>query len=220
MNIKHATKKIIFDLSSRKSKFLHIYRNSLFGGSDSISGPGSSLEQTQAIREALPRLIKELKVRTFVDAPCGDFHWMGKVELDIDKYIGIDIVPELIHANQQKYHSNTREFYTLDIVSDDLPTADLIMCRDCFIHLSHKDISSAIKNIGRSGIKYLLTTTFTEIRENRDIVTGRLRFINLQKSPFNFPDPLLLINEQCTEEEGKYLDKCLALWRVADLKLP
>jgi hypothetical protein len=90
----------------------------------------------------------------------------------------------------------------------------LILCRDCFIHLSHRDILSAIRNFQLSGSKYLLTTTFPGIDENKNIVTGRMRPINLQRPPFNFPLPILLINEQCTEGEGRFADKTLGLWEI------
>ena len=36
-------------------------------------------------------------------------------------------------------------------------------------------------------------------------------------APFNFPPPLRLVNENCTEGDGAYGDKCLGLWRLADL---
>ncbi len=214
---RNAFKEVLYRLKGRQKKFEAIYRNNWFGGNESVSGPGSSLEQTHVIREQLPKLIKDLGVKTFMDAPCGDFHWMSKVALNIDKYIGIDIVPDLIRANQQKYSSEDRKFLALDIVNDELPTADFIMCRDCFIHLSNKDIKAALKNIHRAHIVYLLTTTFTDLTVNTDIVTGHIRPINLQAPPFNFPEPLIVINENCTEGDGAFFDKSLALWRVADI---
>jgi len=217
MKIKRYFNELRFRVIDRQTKFIKIYRKNLFQGSESISGPGSSLEQTQVIRDELPHLITAYNIKTLLDAPCGDFHWMKEVQLDLERYIGIDIVPELIRDNQKKFGNKNRKFIVMDIVKERLPAFDIIMCRDCFIHLSNKDISSAIRNIAQSGIKYLLTTTFTEIKENRDIVTGRLRFINLQKHPFDFPAPLRLINEQCTEDGGKYADKSLALWRVKDI---
>ena len=76
---------------------------------------------------------------------------------------------------------------------------------------------SAIRNFHKSGTKYLLTTTFTGIKENTDIVSGRVRPINLQKPPFNFPMPILLINEHCTEEVGRFADKSLGLWEIVDI---
>lgn len=205
-------------LKDRKTIFSDIYRGRKFGGDESVSGPGSSLKQTQVAREELPKVIKQFNIRTVIDAPCGDLHWMKEVALDIDKYIGLDIVPEIIHSNQREYGNEKREFLAIDIVKDRLPAGDLILCRDCFIHLSFRDIFSALRNFCRSGSKYLLTTTFTGLKENTDIVSGRVRPINLQKPPFNFPMPILLINEQCTEDEGRFVDKSLGLWEIEELK--
>ena len=108
----------------------------------------------------------------------------------------------------------------MDIVKEDLPTADVIICRDCFVHLSNKDIIEALKKFKRSQSHYLLTTTFYNIKENNDLVSGRgWRPINLQKSPFNFPEPIKLISENCTEQNGKYLDKSLGLWKLEQIFL-
>jgi hypothetical protein len=63
----------------------------------------------------------------------------------------------------------------------------------------------------------LLTTTFTSTRANHDIVTGDWRPIMLQQAPYGFPEPVALINEGCTEFDGRYPDKSLGLWRLADL---
>ena len=105
----------------------------------------------------------------------------------------------------------------IDLIKDALPDADILHCRDCLVHLSYSDILEAIKNIKRSNISYLLTTTFSECEMNQDIVTGDWRIINLEKAPFNFPTPLKLINEKCTEGDGTYADKCLGLWKISDL---
>lgn len=99
------------------------------------------------------------------------------------------------------------------MITDPLPQNDLIIVRDCLVHLSYKDIYNAIKNIKSSGSKYLLTTTFTNHDLNHDIVTGDWRAINLQK-PFNFSSPLLVINENCTQGSGEYSDKAMALWEI------
>ena len=32
--------------------------------------------------------------------------------------------------------------------------------------------------------------------------------------PFNFPDPILNINENCTEANKKYSDKVLSIWDI------
>ena len=100
---------------------------------------------------------------------------------------------------------------------DHLPKADILFCRDCLVHLSNEDIAKSIQNIRQSDITYLLTTTFTQCDENHDIVTGDWRIINLEKPPFNFPKPMSLINEKCTEGDGTYADKSLGLWKISDI---
>ncbi|MCC5632043.1 hypothetical protein [Nostoc sphaeroides] len=87
------------------------------------------------------------------------------------------------------------------------------------MHLSIADIFLALDNIKSSHIDYLLTTTFLNCEDNEDITTGDWRLLNLEKQPFNFPTPLLVINEQCTEGGGLYKDKSLGLWQVQDITL-
>ena len=60
------------------------------------SGSGSTLEYTARLRAALPGLMKRYKVKTFLDAPCGDWFWMSAVELKGVSYIGGDISESLI----------------------------------------------------------------------------------------------------------------------------
>jgi hypothetical protein len=38
------------------------------------------------------------------------------------------------------------------------------------------------------------------------------RPINMQIDPFNFPKPLIIIDEQCSEGEGKFIDKSICIW--------
>jgi hypothetical protein len=105
----------------------------------------------------------------------------------------------------------------LDLTRSPLPPADLLLCRDCLVHLSYTDIAEAIDNVRRSTIEYLLTTTFTAESGFRDIVTGDWRPLNLETPPFSFPRPVELLREQCTEQNGAFADKSLGLWRVRDL---
>jgi Methyltransferase domain len=204
---------------SMESTFFQIYENKSWGEGESVSGPGSDLSQTAAIREALPSLLREIGARSMVDAPCGDFHWMKDVELGLDRYIGIDIVAELVDRNRQQYADSVREFRALNITQEPVPNADVIFCRDCLVHLSYSDIAEAVRNFKKSGSTYLLTTTFVGPRKNRDIVTGDWRPLNLQRPPWNFPQPVAVIDERCTLYRGQYQDKVLGLWRLSDLSV-
>ncbi len=200
---------------SPRNVFRTMYAWKIWGGNESRSGGGSGLAQTKQIRKHLPILINALGVSKLLDAPCGDFHWMREVELEVDEYIGADIVEEVVADNARKYAHPTRRFVVLDIIKDPLPAADLILCRDCLVHLSFRDATRAIANFKQSESKYLLTTTFAERNHNQNIQTGEWRPLNLQKTPFNFPEPIRLIKEDCTVEHDS--DKCLGLWRIADL---
>jgi len=205
-----------------KEVFGHIYKNNEWKNEESISGPGSSLANTEAIRRWFPDLIRELDVRVLLDIPCGDFHWMREMELELEAYIGADIIEDLTRTNIEKYCSpehNNRQFLTLDITSDPLPDADLIFCRDCLVHFSNADVVRAIENIRLSGARYLLTTTFSARTSNPEIITGQWRPLNLQAAPFRLAGPERLISEEYTGSNGNYPDKHLGLWKVSELTL-
>ena len=181
---------------------------------ESLSGAGSGLEQTESIREGLPRLLREIGARSLLDAPCGDLHWIHRVDLGLERYVGADIVDALIEENERRYAGPGRSFLKLDLTRDSLPKADVILCRDCLVHLSFADIRRVLANFKQSGATYLLTTCFAEPRENVDIPTGKWRTLNLERAPFLYPPPITRIQEDLS---GGIADKCLALWLLADL---
>jgi 2-polyprenyl-3-methyl-5-hydroxy-6-metoxy-1,4-benzoquinol methylase len=197
--------------------FTKIFKDNLWGDSESVSGPGATLLQTAVLRQKLPALIKKIKAKSLLDAPCGDFNWMKSLALEINEYLGVDIVQDLIVKNQTNYGGPLRKFLKLDITQQDLPQADLILCRDCLTHFSFEDAFSAIHHFKKSNSKFILTTTFTQRHDNQQITTGDWRPLNLQLPPFHFPEPLEFINESCTEGSGFYSDKCLGLWRLKDI---
>ena len=141
---------------------------------------------------------------------------MSQANLDLDLYIGADIVQELIDLNLRRWDGrSSQKFLKLDLTSDALPRVDLVLCRDGLVHLSGAQVLKALRNIKQSGSKYLLATTFPELLHNLDIVTGDWRPMNLQREPFNLPQPLKLILEGRAGPD--YRDKSLGLWRITDL---
>ncbi|MEX0929834.1 MAG: hypothetical protein WD266_12765 [Balneolales bacterium] len=202
---------------SPEDAFQHIYKTNHWKGPESISGRGSGQDETRELQSELPGLLKKLGVRKLLDAPCGEFGWMGKVAMPGIAYTGADIVPELVSFNQQNVSGKDRCFINLDITRDSLPVADLLFCRDCLVHLCFGDIQNFFHNLKESSITYVMTTTFTDCHSNEDIVTGDWRILNLEMNPFNLPPPAMLINERCTEGDGKFKDKCMGLWRVEDI---
>lgn len=198
---------------STEDTFRAIYRTNHWGASER-SGAGASVDQAAAVLTALTALIDRLHIRTLLDVPCGDFAWMRHLQADVS-YIGGDVLPELIDANQRQWGGAARRFAVIDLLKDDLPAADLLLCRDCLVHFSFADVHAALANVRRAGCPWLLTTTFPGCAENEEIITGDWRPLNLQLPPFNLPPPALLIDEQCTEAGNVFTDKSLGLWRVS-----
>lgn len=200
-----------------KEVFTSYYKKNSWNGKESVSGPGSDYEQTKFLIPELEILLKNLKINTMLDVPCGDFNWMRKVDLGKIKYHGGDIVDELIKINNNKYRSRNIKFSVIDIVNDKLPKVDLIMVRDCLVHLPIDDVFKALKNIKASGSKYLLTTNFLWDHENanQNIDIGGWRRINLNKSPFNFKYPNRIIIEGNIQSNDR--DKTMSLWNIEDI---
>jgi hypothetical protein len=201
----------------RRRIFDEIYRANTWGDPESFSGPGSGVARASLFRPAFEALLREFQVRTLLDAPCGDFNWLGTFDLSLDHYIGVDIVPALIARNNARHDSKRRRFLVADIVNDRLPCADLILCRDGIVHFSDAEVFATLRNFKRTGSRWLLANTFIEHDNHPDIVTGAWRPLNLERAPFHLPPPVQTIDEQCFGLGGQYRDKRLALWCLASL---
>lgn len=208
-----AIKRLLYGLLPAKLRFTRIYKAGGWGCPESVSGGGSTLSVTAPIREEMPELLQRLGVKSMLDAPCGDFNWMRELLKDAPAdlvYYGADIVEPLIESIKQ-YETDKVHFVVADIINDELPAAELILCRDCFIHLSNRDIRKTVDNFKKTGASYLLTNSFSEIGHNKDIQTGRWRQINLRLPPFNFPEPIAAMRE--SGSNGKFI----GVWRMDEL---
>ena len=182
--------KKILSYASIEERFQAIHATNYWGDAYSLSGSGSSLESTKNIFEQLPVLINKFNISSILDAPCGDFYWMKNVLKKVNViYLGGDIVETIIDSNNKKYKSQTTNFTKINIIRDNLPRADLMICRDCLFHFSYNDIFMFLNNFISSNIKFLLVTSHqndTDKFLNKDIVTGDWRKIDLFSEPFNF----------------------------------
>ena len=196
-----------------KQEFTRIYEQNHWANDESRSGVGSTLAATEALRRELPAFLEALKVRTVLDAACGDYHWLNQTALVLDHYTGVDIVEPLIVANQAFANMRTA-FQCLDMRVDPLPKVDLIFCRDTLVHMSYHDIQATLRNFVLSGSTYVLMTTFPKYL-NEDLRGNQIwRPLNFEMTPFKLPKPLLFLNEECREDDGQYDDKGLGLWKL------
>jgi hypothetical protein len=191
-----------------------IYKNNGWGSNESKSGRGSEINNSSALIKAFPKIINSCQITSILDIPCGDWNWMRCVDLEGVKYIGADIVADLVKDNKTKYPET--DFRVLNILEDPLPKADLVICRDLFVHMPLEDIRKALDNIISSGAKYLLLSTYTTQVENKEVseVAG-YRKLNMYNAPFNFPPALELISEN--NKEPGTSDKSIGLWRISSL---
>jgi hypothetical protein len=201
--------------SETEKVFTRIYAKKGWGTSESASGPGSSVARTAVVRSRLTKLLKELGITSILDIPCGDFNWMRFTELSGIEYTGADIVAPLVEQNRLLYAGPGRTFLQIDMLCCPIPRSDLILCRDGLVHLSFFDIAQALCRMEQSGATYLLTTSFSALNRNKDIVTGDWRSLNLNLAPFYFPAPLETLSD--ARPDGTLADKLLALYRFADI---
>jgi hypothetical protein len=207
-------KQIIIVGDDPAQRFTAIYETHYWEDDQSRSGGGSNLYATEKIRQALPGLFVKYGVRSVLDIPCGDFLWFKEMTLDLDSYIGADIVVPLIASVAEQYTSPTRSFRVMDLTKDVLPDCDLILVRDCFIHLSFESIFAALKNITQSKIRYLLTSHYADVAANLDRETGSCHAVNLCAPPFNVPPAVELIDDYAKGIPPRQL----GLWRIDDLR--
>lgn len=211
---------------SNKKKFNLIFKFNYWGDKSSLSGTGSSPQKTRNVVSNIRVIIDKFEIKNILDVPCGDFVWMKEITDNNDKlnYLGGDIVDHLVNNLNLKYKTKNVKFENIDIINNQLPKADLLICRDCFIHFSNKNILKTLNNFLNSDIKYFLITDSVVEKnfENIDINTGEFRGLDLTIHPFNLPKKnLYTFYDVFNDKQNRYESK-MTLWhrdQFANLRL-
>lgn len=185
-----------------KKKFEYIYKLNYWksGKSLSKSGYGSELENTKQIIKSLSKFIKNHRIKTILDIPCGDFNWFKKMEFNDLEYTGADVVEEIIKNNNKKYRQKNINFKVLDVLNDNLGNYDLIFNRDCLIHFNDKEIFQVLKNISKTKSKFFATTTYFNSKVNNESkLNDNWRPLNLMINPFNLNNPIEFLDDGSNE---------------------
>lgn len=183
-------------------------------GRGTVCGWGSQLEHTQEIREYLPRIIKSYGITSINDAGCGDLCWMQTLDFEGVSYKGYDVCERHTWLALREVGW---DLSILDITSEDMRPADLVICRDVFIHLPNDMILKALDRFKRQH-KFLLTTNFycmgKQFPENNfsnferpSIISMKHAKMDLRFPPFNLGDALFDIPED-------YPCKTTSLWKL------
>lgn len=212
-------------LPQPESRFTMIYRTNMWAARESVSGPAASMANTAALRRELPKLFADMRIRSLFDAPCGDFYWMRHViaESDVD-YIGGDIVRPMIDANNATFADARCRFLHIDVTRDDVPSADLWLCRGLLSLLSNADGLAVLRQFLKSGTPHILLSTHCDRPRpiNVDAPTGDFRCIDMMGAPFNLPPPLRRLEDRDGDEDlclwsREQIERALAAGRHDDV---
>jgi len=166
--------------------FTGIYGNDTWDGG---SGPGSYVENIRPYLAFLQDFIESREIRTIVDCGCGDWQSTRLLDLSGVSYVGYDIVPSVVEANQATYAREGVEFRCADFSVTDLPPADLLICKDVLQHLPDRAVLDFLPQLSK--YKYTLLTNDLGANPGRDEVlrAGRYHFapIDLTRPPFAVP---------------------------------
>jgi SAM-dependent methyltransferase len=203
---------------SREEIFRDIYRNNRWGGDSGTysSGTGSRPDVNASYIALVSSLICSERVRRVVDLGCGDFEVGRRLLSPEVKYIGCDIVPELVAHNAARFATKCIEFRTLDAVTDPLPEGDLCIIRQVFQHLSNSDIAKVLRKCRQ--YRLLLVTDEQVINDKSDCNAEILAYhgtrrvfgqgLKLERAPFFEPIEILLehpSSSDCVGTGGTYL---------------
>ncbi|MGX4733126.1 class I SAM-dependent methyltransferase [Kitasatospora griseola] len=199
--------------------FSEVYRTNHWGSTESVSGPGSELRQTEAVRTAVASVFARYRIRSVTDVGCGDANWIRGVDgFDrLDTYLGLDVVGDLVRLNQERYGTGAVSFRQADLSRDEIPAADLVIARDCLVHLTHHEVLAFISRVAVGESKYLLATTYAGLPENRDTADTHWRPLNLQAAPFHLPEPIEHFDTDFTDGGRHHPGNGLGLWMIDQL---
>ena len=140
----------------------------------------------------MPTSSWETGVRSVVDLGCGDFEIGRRLAGACDRYIGVDVVPELIDRNSRLYGTSHTSFICADISREPLPDAELCLARQVFQHMSNDEIGTVLREARK--YRHLIVTEHhpvTPVAFNKDKIHGfgtRVETgsgVYLDKAPFN-----------------------------------
>jgi len=179
-----------------KEAMEQVYEMKLWGGknSDFYSGLGSHHPALlNPYINVVTSFLKSFKSPLVMcDLGCGDFNVGKELVQHTQRYVAVDIVPDLISRNKEKYKEENLEFHCLDIAKDDLPAADCVLLRQVLQHLSNAEVKSIVDKL--PDFKYVVLTEHLpegDYVPNKDINSGqgiRLKKqsgLNLVAPPFN-----------------------------------
>lgn len=182
--------------------FSRIYKENLWGGEkgEFYSGPGSDDHVGVSYAETISAYIRQNGIKSVVDIGCGDFRIASKFIGPGIQYTGIDVVPDLIKANQERYGNDHVRFQCLDATQESIPDAQLCLIRQVLQHLSNEHIARILEKCKK--YPHLIITEHVLLGEsvipNLDmdadwnIRIEKNSYVGLSEPPFGYKTEVLL----------------------------
>jgi SAM-dependent methyltransferase len=167
---------------------------------DIRSGPGSAADLNRPYVDLLQKFIRERNIRSVVDLGCGDWSFSKLIDWSGVDYLGVDVVPALIDHLNRMYGRPGVRFMHGNLLTCDLPEADLAVSKDVLQHWPNDAIQAFFGRLRR--FKYAILTNDHKVvcrswkrlwrakeifSPNSDTPAGGYRPVRLREAPFNLP---------------------------------
>ena len=197
--------------------FEKIYKSKGWGffNNETLSGSGSTLEINKYRNIFLSDFINENNIEEVYDI-CGDCNWQNafvdNVEVSNFRYFGFDVSKSALQRAKDKNRGNKLNFSDkpIDLCNHVLecrnPNHSLIIIKEVIQHLPLQMGIKMLRNIKKSGIKYIAITNHDcnifNVKNNIDIIKpGGFYPNNMFLQPFNFINPIKDISDTIKNKE-------------------
>jgi SAM-dependent methyltransferase len=152
------------------------------------SGAGSNAYFTIEYRHFLEKFLVMNGISSVVDIGCGDWQFSRFLNWANARYLGLDVVPSVIQANQKRFGLPSVQFRIMPENLAEVPSGDLLIMKDVLQHLPEENILR-FRDLVLPKFKYcLITNSYQKLETpvNVDIRIGDFRCLDLQAAPFQF----------------------------------
>jgi len=182
--------------------FTQIYDQKIWGSDgqgNGSSGWGSMAKAAAPYMNFLTHFLKQYNITSVVDVGCGDWSFSQYIDWTGISYVGYDVVSTVIERNKKKFQQSNCIFIHGDATKTELPSADLLLCKDVLQHLSNESIATFLKQCDK--FKYCLITNDINKNANTNIADGLHRPLDLTKAPFFVPGTKIFTYMGAPEKE-------------------
>src|SRR5262249_107412 len=188
------------DFQAASRAFTDIYTNHVWGKGSGASSPAV----TSAYMQLIQSFISNNAIKSVVDVGCGDWQFSQHLDWSGIRYDGFDVVDCVVKENQSRFGADNVAFHMLSGFAE-LPTADLVVCKDVLQHLPNADVRAYL-NFFCENYKHAIITNDSQAVNKRDmseievgpeyinidIQYGQWRLIRPDLVPFNIKVAVLL----------------------------